>query len=178
VIGEDQPLRDRREKLKRLPDPRMNLLSEHFHRLSLGRLLLSSSVVTRATGTGLHCLLVRLSACIGCNICLYQGLFVPSAVETAHSPLAGSLHVVTVPSDSIRPCYSTSTASVLEFSNLETPSSWPASSIPTAIRCVIPNTLSGFKVLAGTPPSGTLLLLPALRPPFYNLPANASSMTA
>ena len=159
MIGEYQNGGKSSERPKGPPDPRMNRSSEHYHRLSLGRPLLSSSVVTRAT-TGLHCLLVRLPACIGCNSCVFQGAPFLSVVETAYPTSTGSLHVVLGCSDQDRLCHNSSTASVLESSKSETPPNWPASLIPAAIRYAFPIELtSDTQVFAGTPPWGVCCCL-------------------
>jgi hypothetical protein len=177
---------DEETDIQRPPDSRMNRLSEHSHRLSLGRPLSSPFLVTRAAKSLPHDLLVSLSARACCKECMPQDPFAPTSVETAHSALAGSLHVVTGPSDLTRHRNSSSAASVLELSNLETPSSWPASSIRAAIRCVYPRTLECFfskMVFAGATAPNPTLLLPAIhttrRPPLpyhspvlWSLPAN------
>jgi hypothetical protein len=137
------------------PDSRMNRPSEHFHRLSLGSLLSSISLVTRPARATFHYLVLSLYASAYCDNCMYQDLFVSLRLRTSHSSLAGALHVVAEPSDSASHCHSASTASVLESSNFETPSSWPAPSIPAAIRCVSPR-MSACSVLFVRSPPGAV----------------------
>ncbi|KAF2245495.1 hypothetical protein BU26DRAFT_70056 [Trematosphaeria pertusa] len=75
----------------------MNRLSEHFDRLSLRRLLLSTSLVTRPTKTPSKtavCLFsISLFVHTRCDNYMYQDRIAYSAIETSRPPRAGSLHV-------------------------------------------------------------------------------------
>lgn len=179
MIGEELDTLGEETDTQRPPDSRMNRFSEPFCRLSLGSLLLSTLLVTRTAKTVPHCLLVSLSARACCNNCIYQDSFDYSPVETAHPAQAGSLHVVTGPSDPAHYRNSASTASVLDPNDPETPSSWPASSILAAIRCVHPRTSKFFLcVVRGRAAPEQCAAACASTPIRASLPTNVFKITA
>lgn len=144
------------KRIQRPPDARMNPLSEHFHHLSLGALLLTTLQVTGCTSSVSFCLSQSAFLALLLQQLQLQRLLVFSRVETASLLLRVPCMLPLTRQAPLHPTQISSSASLLDFSYSKTPSNWPPSS-RTAIRYVL--SLSGLCGFLGvlSPQSGALL---------------------